>query len=350
MGTPERPSAADLTKRLRAEPYRFRFSQAVRLLALAAREAGVPLHDDLPPGLRFTTPASLSFPPSEVMELLPRELRDADASVRPDDALAMRVAFLGLTGPSAALPVPYTELLIERRNHFRDESAHAFFDIFSHRAIALFYSASQKYRFYAPIELGREDGFSRNLLDLAGAGLQSLRNRLVKHGYGIPDRFLMYYAGLLAQKPISANALMNLVQGFFKVPVELEQFVGSWIVLGEEDRSHFGGSAMVLGQSAVSGARQFDRQTKLAFHLGPLSQARFAEFLPGQPGALALSELVKFCVGHALAVDVSLILKREDIPVPRLAPDAGLRLGYNAWLQTQAISTDRGDTRFALQA
>jgi len=225
MGTPERPSAADLTKRLRAEPYRFRFFQAVRLLALAAHEAGVPLHDDLPPGLRFTTPATLSFPPSEVMELLPRELFDTDESVRPDDALAMRVAFLGLTGPSAALPVPYTELLIERRNHFRDESAHAFFDIFSHRAIALFYSASQKYRFYAPIELGREDGFSRNLLDLAGAGLQSLRNRLVKHGYGIPDRFLMYYAGLLAQKPISANALMNLVQGFFKVPVELEQFV-----------------------------------------------------------------------------------------------------------------------------
>ena len=355
MGAPERPSAADLStadlgSRLRAEPWRFRFFQAVRLLALAAREAGVPLHDDLPPGLRFTTPATLSFPPSEVMALLPRERSDADADELTDDALAMRVAFLGLTGPSAALPVPYTELLIERRNHFRDESAHAFFDIFSHRAIALFYSASQKYRFYAPIELGREDGFSRNLLDLAGAGLQSLRNRLVKHGYGIPDRFLMYYAGLLAQKPISANALTNLVHGFFKVPVELEQFVGSWIVLGAEDLSRIGGAAMVLGQSTVSGARQFDRQTKLAFHIGPLSRERFAEFLPGQAGALALSELVKFCVGHSLAVDVSLILKREDIPVPKLAPDAGLRLGYNAWLQTQAIPTDRGDTRFTLQA
>ena len=349
MGTPERPSAADLTSRLRAEPWRFRFFQAVRLLALAAREAGVELRDDLPPGLRFTTPATLSFPPSEVMELLPRELSDADAEA-PDDAFSMRVAFLGLTGPSAALPVPYTELLIERRNHFRDESAHAFFDLFSHRAIALFYAASQKYRFYAPIELGREDGFSRNLLDLAGAGLQSLRNRLVKHGYGIPDRFLMYYAGLLAQKPISANALTNLVHGFFKVPVALEQFVGSWIVLDDKDQSHFGGGAMVLGQSAVSGARQFDRQTKLAFHIGPLSRERFAEFLPGQAGALALSELVKFCVGHSLAVEVSLILKREDIPVPKLAPDAGLRLGYNAWLQTQPMPTDRGDTRFTLQA
>ena len=349
MGAPERPSAADITSRLRAEPWRFRFFQAVRLLALAAREAGVELRDDLPPGLRFTTPATLSFPPSEVMELLPRELSDADAEA-PDDAISMRVAFLGLTGPSGALPVPYTELLIERRNHFRDESAHAFFDLFSHRAIALFYAASQKYRFYAPIELGREDGFSRNLLDLAGAGLQSLRNRLVKHGYGIPDRFLMYYAGLLAQKPISANALTNLVHGFFKVPVELEQFVGTWIVLGDEDQSQFGGGAMVLGQSAVSGARQFDRQTKLAFHIGPLSRERFAEFLPGQAGALALSELVKFCVGHSLAVDVSLILKREDIPVPKLAPDAGLRLGYNAWLQTQPIPTDRGDTRFTLQA
>ena len=219
MGAPERPSAADLTSRLRAEPYRFRFMQAVRLLALAAREAGVELRDDLPPGLRFTTPATLSFPPSEVMELLPRELSDADAEALADDALGMRVAFLGLTGPSGALPVPYTELLIERRNHYRDESAHAFFDIFSHRAIALFYAASQKYRFHAPIELGKEDGFSRNLLDLAGVGLQSLRNRMVKHGYGIPDRFLMYYAGLLAQKPISADALVNLVHGFFKVPV-----------------------------------------------------------------------------------------------------------------------------------
>lgn len=349
MGAPERPSATDLTSRLRAEPYRFRFTQAVRLLALAAREAGVDLRDDLPPGLRFTTPATLSFPPSEVMELLPRELSDADAEALADDALGMRVAFLGLTGPSGALPVPYTELLIERRNHYRDESAHAFFDIFSHRAIALFYAASQKYRFHAPIELGKEDGFSRNLLDLAGVGLQALRNRMVTHGYGIPDRFLMYYAGLLAQKPISADALVNLVHGFFKVPVELEQFVGSWIVLGEEDQSRIGEGACVLGQSAVSGARQFDRQTKLALRIGPLSREQFAEFLPGQPGALALSELVKFCVGHALAVDVALILRREDIPVPQLAPDAGLRLGYNAWLQTQAMATDRSDTRFTLQ-
>lgn len=350
MGAPERPSAADLNtadlaSRLRTEPYRFRFNQAVRLLALAAREAGIDLRDDLPPGLRFTTPASLSFPPSEIMAIDPR----ADGADGSDDTLNMRVAFLGLTGPSAALPVPYTELLIERRNHYRDDSAHAFFDIFSHRAIALFYGASQKYRFYAPIELGKQDGFSRNLLDLAGVGLQSLRNRLVKHGYGIPDRFLMYFAGLLAQKPVSANALVNLVQGFFKVPVALEQFVGSWIVLGDSDQSRIGEGACVLGQSAVSGARQFDRQTKLALRIGPLASERFDEFLPGQSGALALSELIKFSVGHALAVDVALILKREDIPVPKLAPNAGLRLGFNAWLQTQAMPTDRDDTRFTLQ-
>ena len=355
MGAPERPSATDLkptdiTRRLRAEPYRYRFTQAVRLLALAAREAGVDLRDDLPPGLRFTTPASLSFPPSEVMELLPRKGEDTEAELLPDDALAMRVAFMGLTGPSAVLPVPYTELLIERRNHYRDDSAHAFFDIFSHRAIALFYAASQKYHFHTPIELGREDGFSRNLLDLAGVGLQSLRNRMVTHGYGIPDRFIMYYAGLLAQKPISANALVNLVRGFFKVPVMLEQFVGTWIELSEADVSRFGNAAMTLGQTTVSGARQFDRQTKLAVHIGPLTSEQFAEFLPGQPGALALSELVKFCLGHALAVEVALILKREDIPVPRLGPDAGLRLGYNAWLQTQAMPSDRSDTRFTLQA
>ena len=54
----------DLIARLRAEPHRFRFFQAIRLLAQAeGRETA------MPSGLLFRSPESLAFPPSEILGL-----------------------------------------------------------------------------------------------------------------------------------------------------------------------------------------------------------------------------------------------------------------------------------------
>ena len=112
---------------------------------------------------------------------------------------------MGLTGPSGVLPTPYTELFIDRRTQYRDRTGHAFLDMFTHRAVSLFYQAWRKHRIYLPYEAGNPDGFSRNLLDIVGVGLGHLQQRLAASGKGIPDQFLIHYAGLLTQKPIPAS-------------------------------------------------------------------------------------------------------------------------------------------------
>lgn len=333
----------DIADRVRSEPWLFEFRQAIRILTLDARNRGTSVENLLAKNIRFRTPASLTFPPSELV---------AAENSDNEDLLDLCVSFLGLTGPSGVLPTRYTELLIERKNHFRDTSLHDFLDLFSHRAIALFYAASQKYRFHRQIEHNQREGFSRNLLDFAGAGLEGLRGRLqLTREPGEADRFLMYHAGILAQKPISAASLELLVRGLLGVPVKFENFQGTFLELPIEHQSSLGKANCQLGIDTTVGARQYDCQTKAALVIGPLNSKSFAELLPGGSAAHALGELMKFCVGHTLAIDVKLTLQHDAIPAPHLSAHAATpkQLGFNTWIRTRPIQENRSDASYALQ-
>lgn len=354
MASPGRHRPRNLRAELRRAAPEFRFFQAVRLLALSAGGEGAKAA--VPPGLRFGSLLSLSFPASEIAALEARGEGHSNATSDgagddlpgADDPLKMTVGFLGMTGPSGVLPLPYTELLIERRNHHRDDASHQFLDLFTHRAVSLFYRAWRKYRFYLPYEAGERDGFSRHLLDLVGVGLRQLQDRLEDGGCGIPDRFLIHYAGLLSQKPVSGANIAAVVRGYFGVDAALEQFVGQWMCLPLEEQSALGGSACRLGEEAVVGERVWDRQTKVRLRLGPLAADSFAQFLPGQPGLRALRELVKFCVGFTLDCDVALVLKREAVPPPMIPAKIPPQLGYNVWLNSRPPRRDAEDVAFAL--
>lgn len=339
-------SARDLTNELARDASAYEFFQAVRLLSMEARRAGATSCDGLPSGLRFRTPASLSFPPSELVGYSP-----AEASPSPGDEIRdeMTVAFMGLTGPSGALPAVYTELLIERRDVFGDAAAHAFLDLFSHRAIALFHRAWRKYRHWLGVESGERDGLTRNVLDLAGLGAARLRAELDAHRTdGLGENFFIRHAGLLAQKPLSASAVASLVGAFARVPAELVQFVGQWVELPLVEQTRLGMGDGGLGCSAFIGGRLWDRQTKVQLRLGPMRRESFEQFLPGERGAEGLGALMRFAVGFGLACDVTLILDRRDVPAPRLAADAQLRLGANVWLAQRVPTTDRDEMCYRL--
>ena len=358
MARTDRRSTRDLIKEIEADSPRFRFFQAVRLLALGAGEENS--RAPIPKALRFSSPLSLGFQPSEICKVevsqsarTPGPMKgsgespvDKEEETRP---IGMSVSFMGLTGPSGILPTPYTELLIDRRNQYRDKTGHAFLDMFTHRTVSLFYQAWRKYRFYLPYEAGDTDGFSRNLLDIVGVGLCHLQQRMAASGKGIPDRFLIHYAGLLAQKPIPAANIAALIRGFFSVDARVESFVGQWMTLPTTEQSALDGRPCLLGQSAFVGERLWDRQNKIRLELGPLDQAKFSSFLPGQDGLLALRELVQFCIGLTLDCDVTLIVKRDEIPDPVLCGGASApRLGHSLWLNSRAPRQDARDASFAL--
>lgn len=364
MASPDRRSNRHLIDEIRQDGSRFRFFQAVRLMALSSRQG-----DDknpIPATLRFGSQLSLAFQASEIAALTPRQksIKSATGTVvddspqatstpsltQADETLDMTVGFMGMTGPSGVLPVPYTELFIDQRNHFRDDTGHQFLNLFTHRAVSLFYRAWQKHRFYLSYESGQTDGFSRNLLDLVGVGLQHLQQRLQSIDGGIPDRFLIHYSGLLAQKPVSAVNIAALVRGYFAVDAALESFVGQWMTLPNQEQSALDDRPCRLGHNAFVGERLWDRQTKVRLRLGPLDREKFEQFMPGQAGLVALRELIQFCVGYTLDCDVALTLKREDIPHPIVAETHTTkpRLGYNLWLNTRSPEHDVDDVRFSL--
>ena len=336
MASPSRRSPRDLTRELAADASQFGFFQAVRLLGLAGRKRGAK-RGRLPDALRFRTLASLSFPASELTTY-----RQAEAGSGGQDE--MTISFLGLTGPSGALPTAYTELLLERKLRHRDSTMHAFFDLFSHRAGALFFEAWCKYRSWVNVEAGERDGFTRNLLDLGGVGLGQLRQQMGP-GAELDERMFVYYAGLLSQKPMSAQALATLVEGFFGVTASLEQFVGQWLPVPRAEQTQLGMDGCELGFSAFAGERIWDRQTKLKLRLGPLRRAQFDALQPHAAGAQALRALMKFALGHALAVEVCLVLDKRDVG-PAVLGDASLRLGGDGWLGKPAGHPD--DMRYTL--
>lgn len=345
MASTDRRSARDLIAEIGADAPRFRFFQAVRLIALANKDQAMPAT------LRFGSPLSLSFPASEITLAQPSHATGGTKDEAREESTAMHlsVGFMGMTGPSAALPVAYTEALIERRNFHRDTAAHGFLDIFTHRSVSLFYQAWRKYRFHVAYEAGDRDGFTRNMLDLVGAGLKSMQAEENQDG-DIPPMLLTQYAGLLSQRPMSATSLAALLRGYFRVAVSVEQFVGQWIFLPAGEQSRLSLGNCTLGETSMAGERVWDRQNKMTVRLGPLDNRRFADFLPGRPGAVALRRLVEFCVGQTLACDVKLIMTKECVPAAVLTAtgDNQLRLGHNTWLHRQAPSNHQEDACFSI--
>jgi len=353
--------------RLFDEGFAFDFFQAVRLLErlFPGRR---PVGREGPPDaevVRFRALASLTFPASTVYELLPA----AEESEPP----AMRVTFLGLTGPSGVLPTHYTDLLLRLAREAKGPEKRAladWLDLFNHRLISLFYRAWEKYRFRLAYERGEAsraepDAFTLCLFSLIGLGTPGLRRRLRvsapslegEQVFGrVEDLALLSYGGLLTHRPRTAAGLEALLADYFGLPVQVRQFEEQWLVLEPASQSRVGAGDgnSELGSNLVAGERVWDVQGKFRVRLGPLRYTEFMAFLPDRTAVaerkafFLLAHLVRLYVGPELDFNVQLVLRAADVPACRLAADEcpGPRLGWNTWLSSQARATDAVDAVF----
>jgi type VI secretion system protein ImpH len=339
MASEGRRPDSSLKEALFAEPYRFDFFQAIRLLELIYPERK-PVGSSASPkdeAVRLRAHVSLAFPPSAIQELEP--------PLNGDRPARLTAAFMGLTGPLGVLPRHYTELMIELARR-RDNALRDFFDLFNHRLISLFHRAWEKYRFPVTFERtvhqhGGYDPFSIHLFDFVGMGTAGLRGRLE---FG--DEALLFYAGLLGQRPHSASALGSMLADYLAVAADVVQFVGQWLEITPENRTRLGSANNVLGASAVAGSRIWDQQARFKLRLGPLSFAEFSRFLPDGDLYRSLVQMTRYASGQEFDFDIQLVLKAAEVPWCRLN-DGRARLGFSSWLKIGEFERDADQVVFS---
>jgi type VI secretion system protein ImpH len=331
----QRPQFSEIERLLREHPGRFDFFQAVRVL-LRFSEGRKPVGRFVNPdreALRFAVEPSIAFPPSNIDKVEWDGVRTR-----------LHVTFMGLTGPAGVLPRCYSAFLLSRIRE-RDRTLVDFLDLFNHRLISLFYRAWEKYRFGVSYEREGVDKVSKYLISMVGLGTAGLENRL-----GISDECLLSYTGLFALQARSAVALEQLVEDYFDIPVEVEQFVGVWRHLDSGDQCFFNDRdsfSEQLGVAAVVGDAIWDRQSRIRLKLGPLDEERYLSFLPSGSAWKPLGELTRFFCGPDLEVEVQLVLKQKQVPRFDVGKDgpAGPRLGWFTWIRSGAdFDRSPGDT------
>ena len=366
------PPLTGVAKELFAEPFKFDFFQAVRLLERIYPSARPVGREGQPADevVRFRAHLSLAFPPSSIFALDPPD-EDEDRP-RPE----MIVTFMGLTGPKGVLPQHYTQMLMELHRDVRGperRSLRDWFDLFNHRMVSLFYRAWEKYRFYVPYERGeagrREpDAFTRTLFSLVGLGTRGLQNRLRvatptpqldeagrdEHVLArIDDLALLHYAGFFAQRPRNATNLAALLGDYFGLPVKVEQFRGQWLRLEPPSQTCLGMHG-VLGIDSIAGESVWDVQCKFRVRVGPMGLEQFVEFLPDRTAVaprkslFLFAQLTRLFVGPELDFDVQLVLASNAVPECQLEETEGFgfRLGWNTWLISAPPPADADDAVF----
>jgi type VI secretion system protein ImpH len=317
---PVRDRLGDLLREVAQAPYRYDLFALLRAiecacpdhlrLGQATRPADEPI--------RLGQEASLVFAPSTLAYLEPGK------EGRPP---RIGVHCFGVFGPNGPLPIHVTEYARDRLRNAGDPTLVRFLDLFHHRAMALFYRAWANAQPTVQHDRPASDRYVAYLGSLLGIGSPALRNRDL-----FPDSGKLYYAGRFANQARNAEGLRAMVADYFGLPTDLEEFVGEWTPLQEEERWRITRTAFAgaLGISTILGAHAWQRQTKFRIVLGPLKEHEFQSLLPGSERLKRLAALVRNYVGDSLNWDVRLFLDKRVSQPFRL--DRITRLGWTSWL------------------
>jgi len=318
---------------LAAEPRRFRFDAAVRVLTRARRA------QDPADAVRFHSPAGLVYPPADVLDV--RQPGDSPPEVT--------VGLMGLFGPSGVLPRYYSEVVTQALRS-RSTALRDFLDLLAHRFVAFFARGGIKYRPARAAEttVRGQDQVARVLLALTGYGTPHLTDRLAA---GTAP--LLHYAGLFALRPRSADRLGALTSDWLGMRVEVVEFAGAWLPLPPDQRTRLArnGAWCRLGVDAAAGVRAWDPQARIILRIGPLDLKGFQRLLPDRIALHRLVSLVRAYVGYELGFAINPVLAARDVPPLRLdaTADPPPRLGWNTWVPGPAGGfTARGDAADAV--
>jgi type VI secretion system protein ImpH len=322
--------ALALTRALESEPHRFDLFAALRRLECAfpdrprfgesARPSEEPARLGQEPSLAFVDRSIAAFKPS------------AEGPPR------LSTFLFGVFGANGPLPLHLTEFVRDRLRNSSDPTFARFVDVFHHRLLTLFYRAWADAEPTVSRDRPASDLFATFVGALFGMGLPSTRGRDL-----VSDATKLHYAGLLARQTRDADGLAALVGGVFRVPADIEQFVGEWVDVPAGNHSQLGRANCTLGVDALVGTRAWIRSGKFRVVLGPLSREAFDGFLPGAPRLAELASVVRAYAGDELAWDVKLLLATPEWHPMQLGRS---RLGWDSWIGLRPSAWQRAEFVF----
>lgn len=342
MPSPLRRLHPSVIQQLLDAPQRFAWCQALRLLLGWLQGHGVSPADALANLVRFDNSVSMRFPAGQLESLSAAGLRDADELLPAllsgrRAQLHLTPTFMGFLGMHGSLPSHYSERIASHQHSEEDQAPRAFLDLFSSRAVTLFYQAWEKYRIErAPVRTT----LLPRLLDLAGAHVNDAASVIEPEVIGL-------YSGLLQQKDISSTVMARILSDHFGVPFSIEENTGAMEAMAPHTQTVLGGANAVLGQRAMLGERCHRPDLAVRLRIGPLSAAQYASFLPRAPGSVQLQDMLKLFGQLLLRYDIVLVLRASEVRGVALdAPQAGL--GCDSFLAPALPADDRDDLHYAL--
>ena len=263
--------------------------------------------------------------------------RVEQAEARP---LRVFVKYMGLLGPQGALPLAMTE----EAHHYvlaNDDAFPRFLDIFNHRFIQLFFRAWANSRPIAQHDRPKQDRFWAYVGSAIGIGSEPYRHR-----DSIPDAAKLRFAGLLGAQARSASRLAGAICGLFGIKAEVEEFVGTRLMLDEQEHTILSRRHNVIGQGAMLGRGVYSVQDKIRVRIYTRSLAQYIRFLPSGDLCEPLADLVYLYNGAQLDWDAELAIPSAAVEPLRLGRFG--QLGWTSWMAPVWSTTQayRHDARF----
>jgi type VI secretion system protein ImpH len=287
--------------------------------------------------IRFTHDPSLALSTADAVAVREIEIASDDAAGPMRRALQVTTTFLGLTGEVSPLPSYLAEEVAQEVAHQETPPRRRdFLDIFHHRALSFLHRGLGKHDLPGSALSDQSDDWPRRILALLG---RDVAPGAEDRPEALPRWALLRYAPVLAERAPTAAALEACLADLLGPAlgggdVAVEQFVGAWVPLAPDERTHLGAAASELGRSFVLGARVFDRASRFRIVLGPLDAAGYVQL-----SAPALVRRVRGAVtalaGGDLDFDIVLRLSPDAIPGLVVSSTGAHRLGRNTWLGRQ---------------
>ena len=334
MATPGRqtPESLNLSQRLRRDPQRFEWLQALLLLEREHPQAeslgsGTAPHAE---ALRLRGPLTPLFAASEVESL----------SQESGQAPVLSTPIFGLGGADGPLPYAYQEWL-QQRARARDHAPAQFLDLFQHRLLSLLYKVMRKHRIALGFTAPGASAVQAQLRALTGLLPKALQER-----QAAPDSAVLACTALYADGRRSLAGFAAIVREQLGLPVELSAYEGGWRQIPAASRSRLqaGGRNLCLGRSAVAGTRVWDEHAGVRLTLGPLSTTQANGLLPDGETHPLLASLYALYFGPDL--DCTLVLLVRGASPLQLGHQVPPRLSWNGGLQRRpSLTVQRIETR-----